>query len=127
MGPGNGLKGSKSNEPAVENRAVQHRVIENAEFHTIVSQFYPPPILTTCFSTKLIINRSEHFGQTAGTPPPPSYVRVPVLNIGPETRNPDRDVSSLPVKYHHLTLKYATTFSLQAFPMDFESILLKCS
>jgi len=76
MGPGNGLKGSKSNEPAARNRAVQHRVIEKAEFHRIVSQFHPPFILT-----------AEHLGQKSGTPL--SHVRVPVLNIGPETGNPD--------------------------------------
>ena len=77
MGPCNGLKDSKSNEPAARYQAVQHRVIEKAEFHTIVSQFHPPSILTACFLTKLIIFRAEHLCQTSGTPH--SYVRVPVF------------------------------------------------
>jgi hypothetical protein len=92
--PGNGLKGTKSNKPAVQNQAVQLKVIAKAEFHTIGSQFHPPTILTTCFLTELILCCAEHCGQTAGTPA--LYVGVSVLNISPGTGYPDRDVSSLP-------------------------------
>jgi hypothetical protein len=102
-GPRNGLKGTKSNNPALQNQAVQHRVIAKAEFHTIGSQFHPPPILTTCFLTELILQCAEHRGQTAGTPA--SYVGVLVLNIGPGTGHPGRDVSRLPDRYHHSSLK----------------------
>jgi hypothetical protein len=46
-GPGNGLKGRKSNKPTLQNQAVQHKVIDKAEFHTIVNQFHPPLFLQT--------------------------------------------------------------------------------
>jgi len=116
MGPGNGLKGSKLNEPAARNQAVQRTVIEKAEFHTIMSQFHPPSVLTACFLTKLIICRAEHLGQTSGTPP--SYVRVPVLNIGLETGNPDRCFKS-PSQVPPFNIKIGSDFFLTRLSRGF--------
>ena len=121
-GPGNGLKGSKSNKPAIQNHSVRHRVIEKAEFHTIVNQFHPLPILTTCFLTKLIICRAEHCGQTAGTPA--SYVRVPVLNICPQTGNPDRCFKS-PSQVPLFNLKIGSDFFPKRLSSGFHRYVIK--